>query len=323
MVDTDNPLTLLDNIFFKRICQILDHREGVYDYLCFSPSSTTRALANIYDEKKKFINLTVLGSARSRINISFDMWTSPNCKAYLAVVAHFIDRSYKRQNVLLSIHRHTGAHDGEKMASSIIKVLDDWGLSSRLGVTISDNASSNNTCVDTLYRQLRPELTQHERRFFRIRCYGHILNLIAKAFLFGADDEAFLSELEARDFSEDLSTEEKTVLDRWRRNGPVGKLHNIVKFIRASPQRRELLQTIGSMQNDTADDNILNQWAEEYTKDAELGLIINNQTRWNSTYLMIERAIRKRPHIDHFLAFSESSPHHDSVPSAWHLIADD
>jgi len=323
MVDTDSPLTLLNNVFFKRICQLLDHREGVYDYLCFSPSSTTRALANIYEEKKKFVSLAALGNARSRINISFDMWTSPNCKAYLAVVAHFLDRSYQLQNILLSIHRHTGVHEGEKIASSITKVLDDWGISSRLGVTISDNASSNNTCVDALYRQLRPELFQHERRFFRIRCYGHILNLIAKAFLFGADDEAFLSELEARDFSEDLSTEEINVLDRWRRNGPVGKLHSIVRFIRASPQRRELLKTIGSMQNDAADDNVLSQWAEEYAKDAELGLVANNQTRWNSTYLMIERAIRKRPQIDHFLAFSESSPQYDSVPSRWHLTTDD
>jgi hypothetical protein len=28
-------------------------------------------------------------------------------------------------------------------------------------------------------------------------------------------------------------------LEHWRAKGPVGKLHNIVKFIRASPQRTE------------------------------------------------------------------------------------
>ncbi len=321
VVDTDSPLSLLDNHFFKRIYQILDHREGLYDHLCFSHSSARRALNTMFDSKRAFVKTHVLGTACSRINISFDMWTSPNGQAYIAIVAHFLARSYRHLNILLSIKRHKGAHNGEKISSSIIPVLDEWGIISQIGATISDNASANNTCVDAIIRSVRPDIASHERGFFRLRCYGHILNLVAKAFLFGADDEALLSELEKRDLNKDLSAEERDILDRWRRTGPVGKLQNIVKFIRASPQRRELLQKIGRMHTDPDGDTV-DVLAEEYMKDADLGLVLNNQTRWNSTYLMIERGIRKKHHIDQFISFCETTPAYDAVPSEWHLTAD-
>lgn len=40
--------------------------------------------------------------------------------------------------------------------------------------------------------------------------------------------------------------------------------------------------------------------------DADLGLIQNNDTRWNSTFLMIERAIRLRPNVEVYLSYLEA-----------------
>ncbi|EWZ28496.1 hypothetical protein FOZG_17807 [Fusarium oxysporum Fo47] len=74
-------------------------------------------------------------------------------------------------------------------------------------------------------------------------------------------------------------------LRHWRKKGPVGKRHNVVKFIRSSPQRCELFKRI-SREND---EYLL---ASEST--AELEIVMNNDTRWNSTYLMISRALVKQ-----------------------------
>ena len=110
----------------------------------------------------------------------------------------------------------------------------------------------------------------------RLRCIGHIINLIAKAFLFGADakhyevDDNFLSE------SEDI---EKS-LNLWRRLGPVGKVHNLVKFIRSSPQRSEKLQDLANYENDIPVDPI-----------PKLKVLNDNTMRRNSTYLMLRRAL--------------------------------
>lgn len=61
-----------------------------------------------------------------------------------------------------------------------------------------------------------------------MRCAGHVLNLVAKAILFGSDVDAFESDLH------DLSSEEHE-LSKWRKKGPTGKLHNVVKYITGSP----------------------------------------------------------------------------------------
>ena len=119
-----------------------------------------------------------------------------------------------------------------------------------------------------------------------MRCFGHILNLVAKSFLYRDDADAF--ELDG-DHIEQLDDQERA-LRHWRRKGPVGKLHNIVKFIRASPQRIEAFKKAGIDKEAGLEPEIF--CISEPSK-AELELKQNNATRWNSTYLMIKRAWEK------------------------------
>ncbi|KAJ3455655.1 hypothetical protein MRS44_017137 [Fusarium solani] len=121
-------------------------------------------------------------------------------------------------------------------------------------------------------------------------CYGHILNLVARAFLFGNHADAF--ELES-DINSIRGLAEQD-LAHWRTKCPIGKLHNIVKFIRLSPQRSEQFKRIAQEQ-----DHEGYRLCEEST--AGLEMTLNNETRWNSTYLMIQRALRKQTDIRAFL----------------------
>jgi hypothetical protein len=117
------------------------------------------------------------------------------------------------------------------------------------------------------------------------------LNLVARAFLYGEDFEAF--EAESQVFG--LLSRQEDDLRHWRKKGPVGKLHNVVRFIRSSPQRSELFKRVAH-ENDEAQDF---QLAAEST--AELEVMIDNNTRWNSTYLMISRALLKQGDIRAFM----------------------
>lgn len=141
-----------------------------------------------------------------------------------------------------------------------------------------------------MYKQLDPSMRPVDIKARRMRCYGHILNLVARAFLFGKDAESFERESDINCIR-GLAEQD---LDHWRAKGPIGKLHNIVKFIRSSPQRSEHFKRIAQEQE-----------YEEYRlceeSTAELEVILNNETRWNSTYMMIERALRKRTDIRVFL----------------------
>ena len=123
-----------------------------------------------------------------------------------------------------------------------------------------------------------------------MRCYGHILNLVARAFLFGKDAESFERESDINSMR-GLAEQD---LRHWRSKGPIGKLHNIVKFIRSSSQRSESFKRIAHEEEYEG-----YRLSEEST--AELEVVLDNETRWNSTYMMIERALRKQTDIRAFI----------------------
>ncbi|KAK7583401.1 hypothetical protein V3481_012690 [Fusarium oxysporum f. sp. vasinfectum] len=147
-----------------------------------------------------------------------------------------------------------------------------------------------------------------------MRCFGHILNLVAQAFLYGDDAASFELQSEAYDMLERVEED----LEHWRAKGPVGKLHNIVKFIRASPQRTEAFKAHAREQEEVDTYKL----AEEST--AELEVIQNNATRWNSTYMMIERALVKQSELNSFIQeLGLEADASKRVPTADILTSDD
>ncbi|KAF5597260.1 transposase [Fusarium pseudocircinatum] len=219
------------------------------------------------------------------------MWTSPNRHAVMAVTAHFLDRQGKHQSHLLALRRQLGCHSGESLAVTLRQVVREWKIEDRVGTVISDNASSNDSCLLNFYGDLDAEMSQADIRARRMRCYGHILNLVARAFLYGEDFDAF----EAEPQVPDLPGRREDDLRHWRKKGPVGKLHNVAKFTGHPPQRCEPFKRISREHNESQEYLL----ASEST--AELEVVMNNDTRWNSTYLMISRALVKQEDIRVFL----------------------
>ncbi|KAJ0126955.1 Uncharacterized protein HZ326_29941 [Fusarium oxysporum f. sp. albedinis] len=232
-----------------------------------------------------------LDEAVTQIHISFALWTSPNRLAFISIFGHFIDRSNLYQSRLLAFRRQIGSHAGENIAYTVRNVARDWGIDRKLGVSICDNAASNDVCLRNFYTNLDASVTRADTEARRMRCFGHILNLVAQAFLYGDDAASFELQSEAYGMLERVEED----LEDWRAKGPVGKLHNIVKFIRASPQRAEAFKAHAREQEE-AD---IYKLAEEST--AELEEIQNNATRWNSTYMMIERALIKQSQLNSFI----------------------
>ena len=66
-------------------------------------------------------------------------------------------------------------------------------------------------------------------------------------------------------------------MQAWRKKGPLGKLHNIVVFIQRSTQRIQRFKSLIEANG--------------------LRLIRDNSTRWNSWYMMLERALKLKEAI--------------------------
>lgn len=56
----------------------------------------------------------------------------------------------------------------------------------------------------------------------RIRCFGHVLNLVVKALLSGHKTEAFEADIDGE------SGLDAAQHEAWRKKGPIGKLHRLV-----------------------------------------------------------------------------------------------
>ena len=118
----------------------------------------------------------------------------------------------------------------------------------------------------------------------RLRCFGHVINLVVRAFMYGTDVDAFELDIAS------LHTCQKEVdeLVAWRKRGALGKLHNVCAWICRTPQRRD-------------------EFAEYVKQNLGAGVntlvpMVGNVTRWNSDFLAIKRAFILREPIEDFVA---------------------
>ena len=239
------------------------------------PRSGNTIRSWILDEyKRRKIHLcekVLVAYAASVVHISFDLWTAPNNIAYIDIVCHFLDQNKQLRTVLLAVRNMHGDHSGKNLAKAILPVLDEYLLKAKLGYFITDNASSNDTCIAEIIGLIRPDLD-------------------AKAFIFDNKSESFEADVAIAESTNDL----EIAMKLWRIQGVIGKLYYLIRFIRASPQREALFLDIAEPFPSAADG------IDSHTR--HLAVIDNNKTRWNSTYLAIHRALSLRRRIEKFYA---------------------
>ena len=237
-----------------------------------------------------------LEKARSRITLSFDAWKSDNELDLLGIIAHYIDEQYQPKNVLLALRNTYGAHSGVNMKHHLLEVVREYKISNKVIFFMADNASPNDTALELLESELNINAAES-----RLRCTGHVINLVCKAILYGtdvhcvnevirhseSDDDTTLYDSSVSQFEKALrSKDDVDKLKAWRKKGPVGKLRNIVVHARATPKRRALFQQLQKEVNpDTA---------------RLYQLVVNGGIRWNSTYDMIKRALELREAIEQY-----------------------
>ena len=224
-----------------------------------------------------------LQSALSKIHLTADVWTSPNRKSFLGVCAHFVDSdSNKPCQALLALRELKDGHGGEQQSELLIPILEDYGIADNLGYVTGDNHGSN----DKLCRFLSNFQNTRGRSWnpvhHRIRCHGHVVNLAVQAFLFTKDKSAIdtaCEQVEAEDDGEVdvqlLEEWKKAKSYGWRQMGPLGKVHNTAIHIRANNDRYHA-----------------------FGKRAGKQLGLDNDTRWNSWYELLDVTLDKREHVE-------------------------
>jgi hypothetical protein len=214
----------------------------------------------------------------------------------LGIVGHFIDVEFKARTVLLGMKRLLGPHSGENIAHLLIKAIKAYKLAKILGFCVLDNAGDNDTSLCAVQAYLLNEGVVWNGDSHRLRCFGHIVSLIARAFT--ANKPLKLVRPKGAP---------KLVKVPWVcPSDALSKLHHIIVFIMATAQRIEEFMEINN-----------------YTNDEILHPVRENDTRWFSTYLMVVRAILLRNSIDLFIARYMTSGKEEKNLSEFVLTSDD
>lgn len=145
-------------------------------------------IVDCFTQNKNKIRSHLREKSISSIYLSFDLWTSTNNLALLEVVAFWVDTSGGVQHALLGLTRLHGAHTGDNQGQQLWEVIIDYGIEKHLGYFCLDNASNNLTALRYISEQHKTHSTKGielkiTQRY--VRCYGHILNLVVKVFLYG------------------------------------------------------------------------------------------------------------------------------------------
>jgi hypothetical protein len=281
IIEENHSFSVCEQGRLRRIFEYLNPLVKITD-ANITRSTIRRKVLSAYETHKNKV-AEVLRQSSGLIHVSFDGWKSGNRHNLYGIACFFRDENSQPRKLVLGVPELRTRHFGHNIAAEILDVLDAYGIQDRIGYFTLDNAESNDKAMEVIGGELG--FVGSTRRG---RCFGHTLNLSAKALLFGHNVEAFEEQLSG---AAALSEAEHTL---WRRKGPVGKLHNLVIDVRRSDQLTYLLRSIQRSEFDMSSD-------PRIRASKPVDLIIDSDTRWLSQLYMIRRAITLRPYLEQLI----------------------
>lgn len=82
-----------------------------------------------FDDRKAEIKRQLLRNAQSKMHLSFDFWTSDGTTmSLMAIVAHYLDRTFTNRTRLLAVRHLFDFHSGENMSKLLVGIIQEFEL---------------------------------------------------------------------------------------------------------------------------------------------------------------------------------------------------
>jgi hypothetical protein len=269
-------------------------------YLPVSGDTSKTWVQGLYKEQHKQVKEKLQNSAR-RICTSHDGWTSPNKHSILGVAATFVDEARCLRTAILALVQLKN-HSGAAIADATMEVLSSYEISINDVDFMADNAKGNGRALREMYGN--EDWMDHQ-----VRCAAHIINLIVREIL--------------KPF-EKLRKKAKQ-LKRATTDGPTKRRNQRTKQIDTEKTPDIMNDGSGIEGVGVGDGNNIDEEEEEEEDDLNIGpvakvralaahlrrspgnfkrweekfgtkIVIDGDTRWNSTLLMIRYILREEIH---------------------------
>mgnify|MGYP004708979487 CR=1 FL=1 len=129
--------------------EFVEH-EGIQDlhnFLCEEAKPVSRNtikadVVRMYLREKETLK-HALENVKSRICLTFDLWSSSTTDGYLALTAHYIDENWVLQKRILNFRHIPPPHNGVSLATGVMDLLREWGIEKKIFSLTMDNAAYN------------------------------------------------------------------------------------------------------------------------------------------------------------------------------------
>ena len=145
-ISCNQPFSLIRATSFRSLIRYIN--PDADDLLPESPSTAKALIMNQFAIEKEAMRHQIQAS-RSCIHLSLDSWTSRNHLPILGVIGHTIVDG-QLQEYVLALREIQGRHTGENLAPMVLDILQDYGISHKLGYIQMDNATNNDTLMAAL-----------------------------------------------------------------------------------------------------------------------------------------------------------------------------
>jgi hypothetical protein len=117
------------NRFFRQLLKLTALGFNTISELVLTRDNIRTWIFNKFLARKADIKRQFLEELRSKIHLSFDLWTSPNSMLIMAVVAHYLDRDFVNRSRLIVLRHLQGPYSGENMAALLLKIVREFEIS--------------------------------------------------------------------------------------------------------------------------------------------------------------------------------------------------
>lgn len=281
---------------------------AVPGYLAPSRKRIKLMLANKVTEIEEQLKIQL--NEADTVSITFDMWSNCKQKSFINVTCHFLDSLWKLHSFILCFKTFAGHHTASNIQTIVHSNLQKFNLLNKVFVAVTDNGAN-------VLKSCKLLDVRH------MSCFAHLLHLIViksiklfepanrslssqaetsssrqfnclndlfdseQDFDYGRDSESQGNESESdlETIVHDIDMDQSFCLDSTNdilnnMKVVVSKVRNVVKHFKHSC---------------VASEHLLNHCF--LLNVDQLTLISDCRTRWNSTYLMIERALFLRKPI--------------------------
>jgi hypothetical protein len=146
-----------------------------------SPKTARRRLQNMVKEDQQRILSSL--PKDSKLSIALDCWTSPFQQAFMAITGYFLDRDWNYREILLGFEPIHGTHAGANLSAVLLERLEQLNILDRVLAVTTDNASNNNTLVESIQESIQALELPNHTPIVRIPCLAHVIQLSLKELL--------------------------------------------------------------------------------------------------------------------------------------------